>query len=270
MPERLVRFRGPDGQVAWGRVEGDEVLPLLAQPFGLPHRDAPFAIDERLPAGPTIPLADCEPLAPCRPSKIIGIGTNYRAHAEEMGRAIPPVPKMFLKAPSAVVDPGSPVLIPPVTTRVDHEAELAVIIGRPCSRVSEAEALEHVLGYTAANDVTARDFQRADKVFARGKGFDTFCPLGPSVALGLDPSALRVRCFVNGELRQDGSTADMIFSVAQLISFVSGVMTLLVGDVILTGTPAGVGPLVDGDEVVVEVEGVGRLHSPVFDRDDRG
>jgi len=270
LPERLVRFRAPDGQVAWGLVQEQEVLPLLAPPFGLPHRDAPIAIHERLPAGPSLALADCEPLAPCRPSKIVGVGTNYRAHAEEMGRTLPSVPKVFLKAPSAVADPGSPILIPPRTKRVDHEAELAVVIARVTSRVREEDALDHVLGYTAANDVTARDFQRADGVFARGKGFDTFCPLGPSIALGLDPSDLRVRAWVNGELRQDGTTADMVFSVPELIAFVSEVMTLFPGDVILTGTPAGVGPLEDGDEVVVEVEEVGRLHSPVFDRDDRG
>jgi 2-keto-4-pentenoate hydratase/2-oxohepta-3-ene-1,7-dioic acid hydratase in catechol pathway len=203
------------------------------------------------------------------PSKVIGIGTNYRAHAVEMGRSIPPVPKVFLMPSTAVVGPGQPIEVPPKTQRVDHEAELAVVIGRRATRVSRDEALEHVFGYTACNDVTARDFQKQDGVFARAKGFDSFCPIGPWLVTGLDPSDLRVQGMVDGVLRQDGRTSDLIFDVPRLVSFVSHVMTLLPGDVISTGTPSGVGPLVAGDCVRVVVEGVGMLENPVINRVDR-
>ncbi len=205
-----------------------------------------------------------------KPSKIIGIGSNYRKHIEEMGRPVPSVPKVFLKPPSAVIGSGDPIEIPPGTVRVDHEAELGVVIGRRMSRVSAEEALLYVGGYTAVNDVTARDFQRADGVFSRAKGFDTFCPVGPRVVTDLDPFNTRVRCYVDGELRQDGSTADMIFDVPTILSFVSHIMTLEPGDLVTTGTPMGVGPLMPGQTVVVEVEGVGRLENPVVARSDRG
>lgn len=208
-------------------------------------------------------------LAPVAPSKIIGIGSNYRDHAAEMGKPVPAVPKVFLKAPSAIIGPGETILIPPGTERVDHEAELGVVIGRRASRVKAEDALDHVFGYTVVNDVTARDLQKADGVFARAKGFDTFCPVGPAVVTGLDPAKLAVRCSVDGVTRQDGSTADMVFDVAALVAFVSGVMTLEPGDLIATGTPAGVGPLSAGQAVVVSVEGVGSLENPVADRDDR-
>ena len=197
-----------------------------------------------------------------RPTKIIGIGSNYRRHALEMGKPIPTVPKIFLVAPSAQIGHGDAIEIPPGTERVDHEAELAVVIGRRCRQVSRSEALDFVLGYTVANDVTARDFQRSDKVFGRAKGFDTFMPTGSDL-VQCDPSDLRVRAWVNGELRQDGRTADMVFDVPELIHFVSHVMTLMPGDIISTGTPSGVGPLVPGDEVTVEVEGIAPLTNPV-------
>lgn len=208
-------------------------------------------------------------LAPVEPSKIVGIGSNYRDHAAEMGKPVPAEPKIFLKAPSSVVGPGERIEIPPRTMRVDHEAELGVVIGRRCRRVSASDALDHVFGYTNVNDVTARDFQRADGVFARAKGFDSFCPVGPAVLTGVDPRALRVTCRVNGSLRQDGTTADMVFDVAALLAYVSSVMTLEPGDLIATGTPAGVGPLVAGDRVVVELDGLGALENPVVDRHDR-
>ncbi len=208
-------------------------------------------------------------LAPVEPSKIIGIGSNYRDHAAEMGKPVPAEPKMFLKAPSSLIGPEERIEIPPRTARVDHEAELGVVIGRRCRRVSMADALDYVFGYTVVNDVTARDFQKADGVFARAKGFDSFCPVGPAVVTGVDPRRLAVRCTVNGAVRQDGTTADMVFDVAALIAYVSSVMTLEPGDLIATGTPAGVGPLVAGDRVVVEVEGLGALANPVVDRDDR-
>ena len=204
------------------------------------------------------------------PSKIIGIGSNYRRHIKEMGRSIPTVPKVFLKPPSSLIGSGDAIEIPPGTERVDHEAELGVVIGRRMARVRASDALTFVEGYTAVNDVTARDFQRADGVFARAKGFDTFCPVGPVIVPNLDPSDLRVRCWVDGELRQDGRTSDMIFDVATLLSFVSHIMVLEPGDLLTTGTPMGVGPLVAGQTVIVEVEGVGQIENPVIDRADRG
>lgn len=205
-----------------------------------------------------------------KPSKIIGIGSNYRRHIEEMGRPVPSVPKVFLKPPSAVIGPGDAIEIPPGTVRVDHEAELGVVIGRRMTRVSVEDALSYVEGYTAVNDVTARDFQKTDGVFSRAKGFDTFCPVGPAVVSDIDPFNTQVRCYVDGELRQDGNTSDMIFDVPTLLSFVSHIMTLEPGDIISTGTPMGVGPLEPGQTVVVEVQGIGRLENPVVARSDRG
>lgn len=206
---------------------------------------------------------------PARATKIVGIGSNYRKHIEEMGKAVPVVPKVFLKPVSALIGTGEPIVIPPGTQRVDHEAELGVVIGRRMSRVSAAEALRYVAGYTCVNDVTARDFQRADGVFARAKGFDSFCPVGPSLAIDVDPSDLQVRSWVDGELRQDGRTSDMIFSVPVLLEFVSSIMTLEPGDIVSTGTPSGVGPLRAGQTVIVEIESIGRLINPVVDRSDR-
>lgn len=208
-------------------------------------------------------------LAPVEPSKIVCIGTNYRDHGAEMGSAIPARPKIFFKPPSAVVGPGDRIEIPPGTERVDPEAELGVVIGRRCSRVPVATAMEYVFGYTCVNDVTARDFQKEDGVFARAKGFDSFCPVGPAVVAGLDPSALRLGCTVDGVTRQESSTSQLIFGVAELIAFISGVMTLEPGDLISTGTPAGVAPIAAGMRVRVWVEGVGELENPVVDRADR-
>ena len=208
-------------------------------------------------------------LAPVAPSKIIGIGSNYRDHAAEMGKPLPSVPKIFLKAPSSLLAAGDSIRIPPGTQRVDHEAELGVVIGRRATRVRVEDALDYVYGVTVVNDVTARDYQKEDGVFARAKGFDTFCPVGPCVVTGLDLGNLHVGCTVNGVVRQAGTTRDMVFDVATLIAFVSSVMTLEPGDLIATGTPAGVGPLVAGDVVVVKIAGIGELSNPVEDRDDR-
>lgn len=202
-------------------------------------------------------------------TKIVAIGSNYRDHAAEMGKPVPAIPKIFLKAPSAVIGDGQAIVIPPRTTRVDHEAELAVVIGERAHRVPRHAALDVVAGYTICNDVTARDFQKEDGVFTRAKGFDTFCPLGPVLVTGIDPGNLGIRCYVNGVVRQQSRTDQMVFDVATLIAFVSDIMTLMPGDVISTGTPAGVGPLVPGDVVVVEIDGIGRLTNPVVARDDR-
>ena len=202
--------------------------------------------------------------------KIVAIGSNYRDHAVEMGKPVPAIPKIFLKAPSAVIYDGEPIVIPPRTTRVDHEAELAIVIGERASRVPLNRAMDVIAGYTICNDVTARDFQREDGVFARAKGFDSFCPLGPVMVSGVDPSNLTIRCLVNGVVRQNSRTDQLVFDVATLIAFVSDIMTLMPGDIISTGTPAGVGPLEPGDTVTVEIEGIGALSNPVVARDDRG
>ncbi|MCB9758783.1 MAG: fumarylacetoacetate hydrolase family protein [Alphaproteobacteria bacterium] len=257
MIERRVRFTVDGSPPQVGRLIDGEVQTLGAT--GLSGESAPARH----------PLDAVRLLAPCEPGKVIGVAANYRDHAAEMGRPVPTTPRIFLKAQSAVVGPGDPIVIPPRTVRVDHEAELGVVIGRRCHRVRPEDALEVILGFTAVNDVTARDFQRADGIFGRGKGFDTFCPVGPCIAVGLDPRDLAVRTRVNGALRQDGRTSDMVFDVPTLIAFISDIMTLMPGDLIATGTPAGVGPIQPGDLVEIEVEGVGVLSNPVCARDDR-
>jgi len=200
---------------------------------------------------------------PCIPTKVIGIGSNYRSHALEMGKAIPNVPKVFIMPTTAVISTGGVIRLPGNSDRVDYEAEVGVVIAQEASSVSIADAMNYVLGYTAVNDVTCRDHQQNDKVFGRAKGHDTHCPIGPSIVAGLDHTDIDVSCRVNGELRQSGNTNDLIFSIPELVSFVSGVMTLLPGDVIATGTPSGVGPLNSGDIVEVIVGGVGVLSNTV-------
>ncbi len=257
MSRLWVRARAGE-RVVCGRLDGDVV-----------HVVHGSLLDDRVETGEVLPLSRLVLLAPVQPTKVVGIGSNYREHALEMGKPIPAEPKIFLMPSTAVGDPEGLVQIPPGTRQLDHEAELAVVIGRRCHRVSVQDALGVVLGYTAANDLTCRDFQKSDGVFTRAKGFDGFLPLGPALATELDPSDLALRCWVDGQLRQDGRTSDMVFDVPTLISFVSHVMTLLPGDVISTGTPSGVGPLVDGQVVEVELEGVGLLRSRLQDRDDR-
>jgi len=222
-------------------------------------------LGDREPAGITLPLAEVRLLAPLQPGKIIGIGRNYAAHARELGNAPPDEePMIFLKPPSAVISTGDTILLPEASKRVDHEAELGVIIGRTVRHLpAEEDPLRYVLGYSCVNDVTARDLQKKDVQFTRGKGFDTFCPFGPIIETELDPTNVMVAARVNGELRQQGRTSDMIFPVSRLIRFLAGIMTLMPGDLIATGTPSGVGPLVSGDVVEVEVEGVGVLSNPV-------
>jgi 2-keto-4-pentenoate hydratase/2-oxohepta-3-ene-1,7-dioic acid hydratase in catechol pathway len=206
-------------------------------------------------------------LAPIIPrSKIVGVGRNYADHAAELGNDLPVVPLLFLKPNTSVIGPDDPIVLPAWTEEVHHEAELAVVIGKVTKNVTPERALDQVFGYTVANDVTARDVQRSDSQWARAKGFDTSCPLGPWIVPGLDVADLAVRARVNGVLRQDGRTSQLIFDVAYLISYISEAFTLLPGDVILTGTPAGVGPIVDRDIVEVEVEDIGVLRNPVLRR----
>jgi 2-keto-4-pentenoate hydratase/2-oxohepta-3-ene-1,7-dioic acid hydratase in catechol pathway len=203
-------------------------------------------------------------LAPCEPSKIVCVGRNYAAHAAELGNELPKEPLIFLKPPSSIIGPGESIVLPQVSNRVEHEAELAVVIGKKCAHLSDdADPLSYVFGYTCLNDVTARDLQKADVQFTRAKGFDTFCPIGPHIETHLDPRDVLVQCSVNNETRQSGSTALMTFSVAFLVRWISRVMTLLPGDLLATGTPVGVGPLLENDSVEVSVAGIGVLRNPV-------
>jgi 2-keto-4-pentenoate hydratase/2-oxohepta-3-ene-1,7-dioic acid hydratase in catechol pathway len=196
-------------------------------------------------------------------TKIVAVGRNYAAHAAEHGDEVPSQPLIFLKPPSAVIGPGESIVCPPQSAQVEHETELAVVIGQRARRVAAANAWAHVLGYTCANDVTARDLQRSDGQWSRAKGFDTFAPLGPWIVTELDPTDLNVVCRVNGQVKQQASTADMVFKIPQLIEYITAAMTLEPGDVILTGTPEGVSPIRPSDHVEVEVEGIGVLRNPV-------
>jgi 2-keto-4-pentenoate hydratase/2-oxohepta-3-ene-1,7-dioic acid hydratase in catechol pathway len=215
-----------------------------------------------------LPLSDVRLLAPVLPrSKVVGIGRNYAAHASELGHDVPAEPLLFLKPNTSVVGPGDPVFYPRQSGEVHYEGELAVVIGRICRDVPVKDVDEVVWGYTVGNDVTARDLQRGDVQFTRAKGFDSFCPLGPWIETELDTGDLKVTTHLNGDLVQDGTTKDMVFDVPALVSYVSSVMTLLPGDVILTGTPEGVGPMQVGDEVEVTVAGIGSLTNRVVSRD---
>lgn len=215
-----------------------------------------------------LPLASARLLAPVVPTKIVCVGRNYREHAKELNHEIPTSPLIFLKPPSSVLAPGTTILRPAVLSqRVDHEGELGVVIGKRCKALREGDNVrDYILGYTCVNDVTARDLQNKDGQWSRAKGFDTFCPIGPIVVAGLDPWAgVRVQTRVNGQLRQDGTTADFIFPLDVILRYITAIMTLEPGDVIATGTPAGVSPLQKGDVVEVSVEGVGTLSNPVAD-----
>ena len=213
----------------------------------------------------SIALADAQLLAPVSPSKIVAVGRNYAEHAKELGNEAPSEPIIFLKPPTTVLAPNATIVRPPQSQRVDFEGELAIVIGVTARNIAAADWRSVIRGFTCANDVTARDLQKKDVQFTRGKSFDTFCPLGPCIETELDPSSLSLRTRVNGETKQDGNTHDMVFDCGVIIAFITSVMTLHPGDVILTGTPAGVGPLVTGDRVEVEIEGIGVLRNVVAD-----
>lgn len=216
-------------------------------------------------AGAALPGPVRDALAPVVPSKIVAVGLNYKDHAAEQGKPLPAEPMIFLKPSTAVVGPGEAIQLPDGAGRVDHEAEVGVVIGRRARHVAERDAAEYVFGLTCVNDVTARELQRKDVQYTRAKGFDTFAPLGPCIAVGLDYRAgIGVEGWVNGTRRQCSSTRELIFSIDRLVAFVTSVMTLLPGDVISTGTPAGIGPLAAGDRVTIKVEGVGELTNPVI------
>jgi len=202
-------------------------------------------------------------IAPVQPGKIICVGRNYPAHATEHGVSVPEIPLLFFKPPSSVIGPGTAIRLPPQSSSVEHEAELALVISKRGRWITIEDAPDHILGYTAALDVTARDLQQMDNQWTRAKGFDTFCPLGPWIDTDVDPADALITCSVNGQLRQMGSTRDLVFPVYELVAYISSIMTLEPGDVVLTGTPSGVGPLLEGDEVSVEIEGIGVLTNRV-------
>jgi 2-keto-4-pentenoate hydratase/2-oxohepta-3-ene-1,7-dioic acid hydratase in catechol pathway len=265
---RIARFTTGD-EPQYGVVSGD------VDELGIPADDSrvvalagdPLYVGVQL-TDTELALADVRLLAPVLPrSKVVGIGKNYAAHAAEMGGDVPAEPLMFLKPNTSVVGPGDPVFYPRQSSEVHYEGELAVVIGRICRDVTPDRVAEVVYGYTVGNDVTARDLQRSDVQFTRAKGFDSFCPLGPWIETDLDTSDLRVTTHLNGDLVQDGTTKEMVFDVRALVAHVSSVMTLLPGDVILTGTPDGVGPMQVGDEVEVTVQGIGSLTNRVVSRD---
>jgi 2-keto-4-pentenoate hydratase/2-oxohepta-3-ene-1,7-dioic acid hydratase in catechol pathway len=211
-----------------------------------------------------IPISQVRLLAPVIPGKILCIGRNYIAHAKEQNAEVPEVPLLFLKPPSALIGMNDTIFLPPQSKLVEHEAELVVVIGKRGRWISPENALDYVLGYTVGIDVTARDLQRRDGQWTRGKGFDTFCPIGPWIETEFDPSDALITCHVNGELRQMASTRDMVFRVNQLIAYTSSVMTLEPGDILMTGTPSGVGPLMPGDTIEVNIEGIGKLRNSVL------
>ena len=244
----------------------DDITYGAVEPEGIRiHRGTPLVAWE--PTETVVPWDRARLLAPVIPSKIVAVGRNYVEHAEELGNEVPEQPLIFLKPPTTVIGPLQSIRVPRETNQMEHEAELAVVIGKVTRDIAIEDVGPHILGYTAANDVTARDLQRSDGQWTRGKGFDTFCPLGPAIDTELDPAeGLSILCRVNGDIRQSGSTSDMVFPVGELVSYISHIMTLLPGDVILTGTPSGVGRFDVGDRVEVEIGGIGVLVNPVVDR----
>jgi len=250
--EKRIRFSiGPAGEARYGILEGDtvhETRSLVSNDRGASHR-----------------LSDVKLLPPCQPSKIVCVGRNYIDHAKELGNPVPDEPLIFLKPPSALIAAGGPIVYPAITEFVSYEGELGVVIGKRARHVTAAAAEDYILGYTCVNDVTARDLQKKDGQWTRGKGFDTFCPVGPWVVPrgGVVFDQLRVKTFVDGEKKQDASVLDMIFPVPKIIEFVTQFMTLEPGDLLATGTPSGVGPVLPGSTVRVEIEGIGALENPV-------
>ena len=237
----------------FGLLEDDKVIEISGPPW------LPWSRTSHI-----WPLPNARLLAPVEPAKIVCVGRNYAAHAAELGNELPKEPLIFLKPSSSIVGHGDPIVLPRYSQKVEHEGEIAMVIGRRCSHLQDSDdALAHVLGYTCVNDVTARDLQKADIQFTRAKGFDTFCPVGPHIETELDPSDVLVETYVNGERRQSGSTSLMTYTCAFLVRWISRMMTLHPGDLISTGTPAGVGPLVAGDIVEVRVAGIGVLRNPV-------
>lgn len=252
---KIVRFKAGD-DIAYGVADTEGVLV---------YRGSPFVAWE--PTETVIPWETAQLLAPVLPTKVVAVGRNYEDHAAERGGEVPDEPLIFLKPATSVIGPDAGVVHPPISNDVQHEAELAAVVSRVARHVKAEDASAYLMGYTAANDVTARDLQMRDGQWARAKGFDTFCPLGPAIETELDPlEKLAVICRVNGEVRQAGFTSDMVFGVAEIFEYVTAVMTLLPGDVILTGTPAGISRVVPGDVMEVEIDGIGVLQNRVVSR----
>ncbi len=253
-------FLTMETDVSWGVIIDQLVYELGEAPY-LSEVDGHFALNIlELP----IALDKVCLHAPVTPSKIVCVGRNYAAHAAELGNAVPEEPLIFLKPPSTLIGPGDAVVYPAISKRVDHEGELALVIGKLCHRIEAEDAADVIFGYTVANDVTARDLQKSDKQWTRGKGFDTFCPVGPWIDTEFDPVNRQVRALVNEDVRQDGNTGDFIFSIGDVLAFVTRFMTLEPGDLVLTGTPEGVGPVQPGDVMTVEVAGLGAISNPVI------
>ncbi len=251
---KIVRIDSDAEDITYGTVEPDGIRLYHGSPFFQWERSETV-----------LPITKVKLLAPVIPTKVVAVGKNYVDHAAEMDSSVPDRPLIFLKPPTSVIGPLSPIKIPTQSAEVHHEGELAIVMGRVARNVAADDASSSILGYTAANDVTARDLQRLDGQWTRAKGFDTFCPLGPAIDTEFDPAEPhRITCSVNNEVRQEGSTSDLVFGIGEIVEFVSSVMTLLPGDVILTGTPAGVGPIVAGDRVEVDIEGIGTLMNPVL------
>lgn len=249
---RIIRYQLRNKTIKYGWVFDGNVGEIEGSIFGEYRRQEAIT-----------PLADVKLLSPCLPSKIVCVGRNYVEHARELGNDVPKIPLIFLKPPSSIINPGDPIILPPQSQQVEHEAELVVVMGKRGRNIIAEESRNYILGYTVGNDVTARDLQKSDGQWTRAKGFDTFCSFGPWIETDFDISDALITCKVSGQPRQMGSTRDMVFNVATLVAFISSVMTLEPGDLIFTGTPAGVGPLKAGDEVIVEIDGLGQLSNPV-------
>lgn len=245
----------------WGLLVDEVVYPLQCAPYLSPISTQVYAPQI---IGDAVSLDEVRLLAPADPQKIVCVGRNYAEHAAELGNDVPTEPLIFLKPPSSLIGPDQPVIYPTLSQNVHHEGELALIIGQRCRNLREEDAMDVIFGYTVANDVTARDLQRSDSQWTRGKGFDTFCPVGPWIDTQFNPANRMVRCLVNNDLRQEGNTGLMIYSVSTVLAFVSRFMTLEPGDLVLTGTPSGVGPVQPGDVMTVEIGGLGTLSNPVI------
>ncbi|MBK9924252.1 MAG: fumarylacetoacetate hydrolase family protein [Anaerolineales bacterium] len=251
---RIVRYELKEGKSKpkYGWLLGDKVGEIGGNIFGRYRRQEAET-----------PLADVNLLAPSEPSKIVCVGRNYVEHVKEMGNELPKVPLIFMKPPSSIINPNDTIILPPQSAQVEHEGELVIVIGKRGRHITAEKAKNHIIGYTVGNDVTARDLQKTDDQWTRAKGFDTFCPFGPWIDTEFDPADAVVTVRVNGQMRQMASTRDMVFNVGVLVAYISSVMTLEPGDLIFTGTPSGVGVLKDGDEVSVEIEGLGEIKNKV-------
>ena len=252
---RIVRY-ALGRNVSYGILEGETVRELAGSPFG---KFEAIAHTHR--------LSDVRLLAPCRPSKIVALGVNYHSHSDEMQLKLPSEPLIFIKPATAVIGPDEAIVYPPSSNQVDYEGELGIVIKRKAHCINRQNIADYILGYTCFNDVTARDLQAKDKQWTRAKGFDTFAPIGPWIETDLDPNDLRLQTYLNGQLKQDSSTGELIFNALEVASFISHVMTLMPGDVIATGTPAGIGPMQPGDTVEVKIEGIGTLRNHVIAQD---